>query len=214
MAAQTDTNRVIGAALCKVRPSQEQRVLRRQSFYHAQIGAFNIHRSSASLAPPARVHVTWAGPRTRRTRHEVADQCTDPFVDELAGVVEDLARSETHHLGPEPWPHPEVRSTGSHAVWDRIVPNRPGLAPITATGRLPNTFGISPGGRDIQSIAFLSTPGIELLYSGVTSNRPSARASRCLIDSTTRDAAGGFAIAVVERDIPDRRLLERGSRRG
>jgi hypothetical protein len=42
------------------------------------------------------------------------------------------------------------------------------------TGRPPNTRLMSAGGRDNQSMAFLNTPGIELLYSGVTSRSPSA----------------------------------------
>ena len=54
-----------------------------------------------------------------------------------------------------------------------MVPKPPGDAPITATGRSPNTCAISDAGRDNQSIAFLNTPGMPLLYSGVTSSRPS-----------------------------------------
>ena len=71
---------------------------------------------------------------------------------------------------------PSVRSTGSQAFWLRMVPNPPGDAPISATGRPPNTRRMSLAGRDSQSIAFLKTPGIELLYSGVTRSRPSAAA--------------------------------------
>jgi hypothetical protein len=47
---------------------------------------------------------------------------------------------------------------------------------MTATGRLPKTFGMSAAGRDSQSMTFLSTPGMELLYSGVTSSNPSEEA--------------------------------------
>jgi hypothetical protein len=35
---------------------------------------------------------------------------------------------------------------------------------------------MSDGGREIQSMAFLKTPGIEWLYSGLTSSTPSAAA--------------------------------------
>ena len=42
------------------------------------------------------------------------------------------------------------------------------------TGRPPKTRLMSAGGRDSQSIAFLKTPGIELLYSGVTISSASA----------------------------------------
>ena len=47
-------------------------------------------------------------------------------------------------------------------------------------------------GRDSQSIAFLKTPGIELLYSGVTSNSPSA----ATIASFREATAGGMPSAV------------------
>jgi hypothetical protein len=49
-----------------------------------------------------------------------------------------------------------------------------GLEPITATG-LPRN-ALSGNGRDAQSIAFLSWPGIELLYSGVAISSASAEA--------------------------------------
>ena len=43
--------------------------------------------------------------------------------------------------------------------WARALPSMPTEAPITATG-LP-CHALSPYGREAQSIAFLSTPGIE-----------------------------------------------------
>ena len=55
---------------------------------------------------------------------------------------------------------------------------------MTATGRPPNTRGMSAAGRVSQSIAFLNTPGSELLYSGVTSSRPSAATTRSLSFTT------------------------------
>jgi len=48
-------------------------------------------------------------------------------------------------------------------------PKPPVLAPMTATGLLPMVFVAI--GRDTQSSAFLSTPGIDELYSGVTKRR-------------------------------------------
>jgi hypothetical protein len=69
---------------------------------------------------------------------------------------------------------PSVRNTGSHAVCASEVPPCPGVMPITATGLPPNTFWISSDGLESQSIAFFRTPGMELLYSGVTIKRPSA----------------------------------------
>ena len=69
---------------------------------------------------------------------------------------------------------PSVRSTGSQAAWLRIVPKAPGDAPMIAKCRPPNTRRASAGGRDSQSMVFLNTPGMLLLYSGVTSSTPSA----------------------------------------
>jgi len=50
---------------------------------------------------------------------------------------------------------------------------------MSANGRPPNTRLMSDDGRDSQSIAFLNTPGMPLLYSGVTSNTPSAATMAC-----------------------------------
>ena len=51
---------------------------------------------------------------------------------------------------------------------------RPGEAPITATGSLLSGFVAT--GRETQSIAFFSWPGIEALYSGVAKSTASASA--------------------------------------
>ena len=48
-----------------------------------------------------------------------------------------------------------------------MVPKPPGEAPIRAKGLLPNTRLMSSAGRESQSMAFLKTPGMPLLYSGV-----------------------------------------------
>ena len=66
----------------------------------------------------------------------------------------------------------------------------PGVAPMTATGRPPNAFWMSSAGLDTESNAFFRTPGIELLYSGVTIKRPSV-ATILVFNSCT--------IAVVQR---------------
>jgi hypothetical protein len=47
-----------------------------------------------------------------------------------------------------------------------------------ATGRFPKTREMSKEGLVIQSIAFFSTPGTELLCSGVARSRPSEPATR------------------------------------
>ncbi|MNC89721.1 hypothetical protein D3C83_56990 [compost metagenome] len=56
------------------------------------------------------------------------------------------------------------------------------------TGFPPNTRALSSGGRDSQSIAFLNTPGMELLYSGVTSSSPSAAATLSFSNFTAAGA--------------------------
>ena len=58
------------------------------------------------------------------------------------------------------------------------VPKLPGVAPISPIGIFPNIRLRSSGGRKSQSIAILKTPGIELLFSGVTINKPSAATIR------------------------------------
>src|SRR5512146_1553275 len=58
------------------------------------------------------------------------------------------------------------------------VPILPGDVPITAEGLRANEFW--PYGRLAQSIAFLSPPGIERLYSGVTNRTASTAASATL----------------------------------
>src|SRR5437870_12729773 len=58
-------------------------------------------------------------------------------------------------------------------------------APITATGLFRNEFVAI--GLEAQSTAFLSTPGIDELYSGVANRTPSAPA----IASRSRDTAAG-----------------------
>ncbi len=45
---------------------------------------------------------------------------------------------------------------------------------MMAMGLLRKAMLAPPGPRESQSMAFLKTPGMELLYSGVTSSRPSA----------------------------------------
>lgn len=56
---------------------------------------------------------------------------------------------------------------------------------MTATGMFTNE--LCPHGRDAQSMAFFSAPGIERLYSGVTNSTAWAEAS----DSLSATASGG-----------------------
>ena len=89
------------------------------------------------------------------------------------------------------------------------APNMPVLAPITSAG-LPR-IGFSAIGRETQSSAFFSAPGIEWLYSGVAIRTASAPA----IASFSATTAGGgivFGVGVVGRDVAERpELLELGS---
>ena len=83
----------------------------------------------------------------------------------------------------------------------QTAPNIPVLAPITSAG-LPR-IGFSAIGRETQSSAFFSAPGIEWLYSGVAISTASAAA---IASFSARTAGGGVVLCVlVER---------RGSRAG
>ena len=79
-----------------------------------------------------------------------------------------------------------VPSTLRVSACAQTAPNSPVLAPITAAG-LPRS-GVSARGREAQSIAFFSTPGIEELYSGVAISSASAAAIAAF---SARDLAGG-----------------------
>ena len=95
-----------------------------------------------------------------------------------------------------------MRNTGSQAFWLRIVPNPPGEAPIRRD-RLAaeHARDVRWAGRDSQSTAFFSTPGIELLYSGVTKQQAVGRGDPVLqrLDGR-RQALGGLDVAVVRRE--------------
>src|SRR5512142_3176319 len=69
--------------------------------------------------------------------------------------------------------------------WPTAVPILPEDAPIMADGLRANEF--VPHGRLAQSIAFLSAPGIDRLYSGVTKSTASTEA----IASFNARPAGG-----------------------
>jgi hypothetical protein len=69
--------------------------------------------------------------------------------------------------------------------WATAVASFPGDVPIVADGLRANEF--LPHGRLAQSIAFLSAPGIERLYTGVTNRTASPPA----IASWSARAGGG-----------------------
>src|ERR1041384_3032129 len=73
--------------------------------------------------------------------------------------------------------------------WPTAVPIIPGDVPIIADGFRANEF--FPQGRLAQSMAFLSAPGIERLYSGVT-NITASTAATASLNATP---IGGYALS-------------------
>jgi hypothetical protein len=65
-----------------------------------------------------------------------------------------------------------VPSTLRNSACAHTAPNEPVLAPMIANGSLRSAASVS--GREAQSTAFLSCPGIYELYSGVANNTASA----------------------------------------
>ena len=84
---------------------------------------------------------------------------------------------------------PIVLSTLRSSAWAQTAPNRPVLAPMTATRLCRRTFAAY--GRDAQSSAFFSAPGTEALYSGVAISMASARSI------SARSAATGLGAGVM-----------------
>src|SRR4051794_28563401 len=78
-------------------------------------------------------------------------------------------------------------STARRDCWATAVPIAPMDAPIIPAGMWWNEF--CPHGRDAQSIAFFSAPGMDRLYSGVTKSTASDRA----IASLSSRASGGYS---------------------
>ena len=79
----------------------------------------------------------------------------------------------------------------------RAPPSGPCEHDWIATGLFSNGWSFM---RETQSIAFLSTPGIDQLYSGVTNSTPSAaRIAAGEIVGRTGKAGGVLDIGVVKR---------------
>src|SRR3954454_21944292 len=128
---------------------------------------------------------------------------------------------------------PIAERTLRASAWAQTAPKRPVEAPTTATGLLRS--GDSASGRESQSRAFLSWPGIEWLYSGVETSTASASAmaskSACTVSGrvcsssssnggmswspskTVSSASGGSSSPAALRSLalwePARRLPER-----
>ena len=82
---------------------------------------------------------------------------------------------------------PRILTASSRAHW---APRGDGLTETTATGL--SARAAAPRGREAQSIAFLSTPGIEPLYSGVATTIASA-AETAARNATTE--AGAWSVS-------------------
>src|SRR5207253_6159177 len=67
---------------------------------------------------------------------------------------------------------PSAARTLRSSACAQAAPNAPVVAPTTATGLFRSTFVAT--GREIQSIAFFSWPGMDVLYSGVAKSTASA----------------------------------------
>ena len=107
---------------------------------------------------------------------------------------------------------PIVLSTLRASACAQTAPNMPVEAPTTATG-LPRS-GFVACGRDAQSSAFLSTPGIEALYSGVATSTASAPAIASRSARTGVRPAVDVVVGVVGRDrLQPVEQLELGSGR-
>ena len=85
------------------------------------------------------------------------------------------------------------------SAWAQTAPNMPALEPITATGLLRNAFVAS--GREAQSSAFLSAPGIEELYSGVAIRTASAEATAARSAATAGGRRLDVVVLVVRRHL-------------
>ena len=107
---------------------------------------------------------------------EGLDRLEDPeanLVVEQAFVLEAFARAEP--ISTSSTRAPSAASTLRSSACAQTAPKAPVLAPTTATGLFRSTFVAT--GREIQSIAFFSWPGIEELYSGVEKSTASASAT-------------------------------------
>jgi SulP family sulfate permease len=225
------------ARACRTRRARRSRERAGDADRSARTCAVTVagHLKDQRVAPPWRRSRTCATKPARNflSASRVAASASSPSLPISVCAREIMSRP------PAQRSHPSVRSTGSQAFCDRMVPNPPGDAPASATGRSRNTRAVSAGGRDSQSMTFLATPGMPLLYSGVTSSSPSAAAIASLstvtaagnarssrspsyngtsaIDRMPSSLSGGIAAAAArstaEFNDPRRRLPESPTRR-
>ena len=116
---------------------------------------------------------------------------------ELEGVLGALPTGNSASITRAPAAASVLRSSACA----HTAPNIPVLAPITAAGLLRRAAPAD--GREAQSIAFFSAPGIEELYSGVANRSASASeiARRQVVDAASAGACsssssnGGMAFS-------------------
>lgn len=96
--------------------------------------------------------------------HVVFEEVPGRLDGDLAAAGEDLGREADVGLGAVIWRALQKLSTARRLCWATAVPIWPIDAPITPAGMWSKAFW--PQGREAQSMAFLSAPGIERLYSG------------------------------------------------
>ena len=106
----------------------------------------------------------------------VAELLADLVVDEAAVARRTSRARGRRRPRPRRRARPSRRAPCGARPAAQTAPNKPALEPITATGLLRNAFVAS--GREAQSSAFLSAPGIEELYSGVANRTASATRPR------------------------------------
>ena len=124
------------------------------------------------------------GDRGERVQR-VAELLADLVVNEAAVLVELLGGAADRELDLATRA-PMAPSTLRSSACAHTAPNRPALEPITATGFPTEHVGAS--GRDAQSSAFFSAPGIEELYSGVAIRTASADATAARSVGNRREA--------------------------
>ena len=122
----------------------------------------------------------------RECRDRLAEPLARRLVDEPAVGVELLRAPARPASSTSTTRAPIAASTLRSSAWAQTAPKRPALEPITATGLPRKTFVAN--GREAQSSAFFSAPGIEWLYSGVAIRTASAEATASRSDATATGA--------------------------
>ena len=146
-------------------------------------------------------------PARRTDRGSACRNASRAFVGDGAVGVDQVRLELQYRLRRPQAERPARRGSARRCCCASAVPIAPGDVPVTAATLPVQEFW--PQGRAPQSMAFLSTAGIERLCSGVTNSTASAAAiSRLEADDARRQV--GFVVLVVERQIVD--LHEAGSR--